>query len=141
MIDRVASDEVIAAAFEWLCQHRKYYPPRADVWALRHDWARQRDRIQDELRAGTYRLSSVQRTTNGEGEILHVLRAADALVLKALAIVLQEVLDISDRCRGRVDCLQEGLLQGQLVVWQRPDPAVPDAVDSSWRNKCRARVR
>ncbi|NKB87178.1 MAG: reverse transcriptase [Acidobacteria bacterium] len=125
MIDRVASDEVIAAAFEWLCKRRKNYPAQADVWALRHDWDRQRARIQTELRASTYRLSSVQRITTHEGETLHVWRAADALVLKALAIALQDTLPISPRCthvkgnggaHGAIAAVREQLPQHRFVA-------------------------
>ncbi len=125
MIDTVASDKVIDAAFAWLCKRRQGYPPRADVWALRHDWVRQRARIQAELRAGSYRLASVQRIITQAGEVLHVWRAADALVLKALTIVLEQQLPISDRCthvkgnggaHGAVAAIRERLSEHRFVA-------------------------
>ena len=93
-----ASDEVISAAFRWLCQQRRHWPADADVWDLRLHWDRERPAIQEALRRGEYLFAPMARVTKAEGDVQHVWSSRDAVVLKALAIVLARHLPVSDRC-------------------------------------------
>lgn len=95
----IASDAVLNRAYAWLCARRREYSANHDVWTLRRRWPRLKPQLQAELRAGTYRFSAVRRIQTEEGA-LDVWAASDALVLKAMAIVLGRHLQphLSDRC-------------------------------------------
>lgn len=99
LIERLTSDEVIDAAYSWLCQRRRDYHHNNDVWHLRPWWSEKKPLLVEQLRAGTYRVREL-RCLNSRGEVKHIWAARDALVLKALSIVLGEVLNphLSPRC-------------------------------------------
>ncbi len=86
-MDEIASESVLNQAYAWLCERRLDYSPNDDVWDVRWRWEELRRRLQDSLRAGTYRIGSVRRFSTGD-ETIEVWPALDALVLKATAIVL-----------------------------------------------------
>jgi hypothetical protein len=86
-VDEIASDAVIDAAYAWLCERREEYSANDDVWNVRWRWAEIKPRLQAELLAGTYRFSAVRLIQTDE-DIREVWSALDALVLKAMAIVL-----------------------------------------------------
>jgi hypothetical protein len=67
------------------------YHHNNDVWQLRRWWAEKKLFLVAQLRAGTYRFRE-QRCVRGLGEVKKIWATQDALVLKALAIVLHEVL-------------------------------------------------
>jgi len=97
LIDEIASDEVINLAYAWLCKRRECYSHNQDVWNLRFHWETVRPELQANLRAGTYRLSSLHRIGRGV-EKIELWSALDALVLKAIAIVLGRRLELSRSC-------------------------------------------
>ena len=91
IIGFVACQKNLEAAYQWLCQQRKDYSHNSDVWNLRRDWEAEKPLIQAELLNGTYRFSPLQQYRfNDEtpDDIKDVWTAKDALVLKAMAIVL-----------------------------------------------------
>ncbi len=94
----VASDDVLDTAYEWLCKRRRDYPPDADIWSFRHRWREEKAIIKTELLKGSYRFGLLTRVTLNNGEDIDLWSARDALVLKALALVLGEHLPISPRC-------------------------------------------
>ena len=98
LLARVASDAVIDEAYRWLCQRRRHYPADADVWSLRHGWPLHRRHIQAELRAGRYRFAPQTRIQRKDRDDIDLWSARDALVMKALSIVLGERLPVSPRC-------------------------------------------
>ena len=79
-MEAIASDDVMDAAYAWLCDRRKDYSPNNDVWHLRWRWSEIKPQIQAALRAGTYRLGAVTCFQAGE-ETREVWAARDALVL------------------------------------------------------------
>ena len=95
---QLASDEVLDSAFEWLCRRRLNYSPNSDVWAFRRDWQAEKQRVKNELLSGDYRFSLLTRITLKDGEDTDLWSARDALVLKALAIVLGQHLPVSRSC-------------------------------------------
>ncbi len=86
-MDEIASESVLRQACDWLCERRLDYSPNDDVWDVRWRWEEIRPRLQDELRSGVYRIGPVRRFSTG-GETIEVWSALDALVLKAIALVL-----------------------------------------------------
>jgi RNA-directed DNA polymerase len=85
-------------AYVWLCRQRAHYPPDADVWSLRWRWPQEKAAIQRALRAGTYRFDPQTIVQRADGETVHLWSARDALVQKAMALVLAERVAVSPRC-------------------------------------------
>ena len=98
-MDEIASDDVIDAAYTWLCERRQDYSANDDVWNVRWQWAEIKPKLQADLLAGTYRFSAVRRIQIDE-DAIDVWAALDALVLKAMAIVLARHLKphLSEHC-------------------------------------------
>ena len=97
MMKEIASDAVIDQAYEWLCKQRRRYAHNNDVWDVRLRWDELKPQLQADLLAGEYRFSPVQRYQS-RGESLEVGSAMDALVLKAMQIVLSDRLDLPKSC-------------------------------------------
>ncbi len=98
ILAQLGSDAALDAAYEWLCKRRRDYPPDADIWSFRHRWSQEKAQVKADLLAGHYRFQLLSRVTRMEGEEVDLWSARDALVLKALAIVLAKYLPISPRC-------------------------------------------
>ncbi len=84
---QIASDEIIQQAYEWLCERRKDYAANNDIWQVRWYWPKAKRQLQADLLAGKYRFSALQHI-RGREKTLDLWSAMDALVLKALALVL-----------------------------------------------------
>ena len=95
---QLTSPETMDAAFDWLCARRRDWPDHADVWAFRRNWQHEKRLIQRQIRAGIYRFSLQTRVTTSSASVAHIWSARDALVLKALTLVLFDVLPASRRC-------------------------------------------
>ena len=69
------------------------------MWQLRRWWHEKKPRLVEQLRAGTYRFREL-RAVRSDGEVLEIWSAQDSLVMKAMSIVLGEVLHpiLSPRC-------------------------------------------
>ena len=93
----VASSTVLDRAFVWLCQRRVNYGDSADVWNVRFRWPELKLQLQRDLLHGRYRFSPLRRIQT-HGECIELWSALDALVLKALAIVLNRRLDFPRSC-------------------------------------------
>lgn len=95
----IASEAVLEQAYAWLCARRRDYSANDDVWNVRRRWVGLKVQLQAELRAGTYRFHPVRRFQTADGTV-DVWAALDALVLKALALVLTRRLaaHLSPRC-------------------------------------------
>ncbi len=98
VLARLASDAVLDAAYGWLCHRRRDYRANADVWPFRRHWPDEKRRIQADLLAGKFRFGLLDRVTLADGSDIDLWAARDALVLKALTIVLSDVLPVSPRC-------------------------------------------
>lgn len=83
----LAADDLLEAAFAWVSERREGCPPSADVWDLRRGWAEHKARLREQLQAGRYRFGVTERVWAGDHEV-EVWSAADAVVLKALSLVL-----------------------------------------------------
>jgi len=98
LTERLCSDAVLDRAYRWLCKQRRRWPDAADVWSFRRDWTVEKERLRAELRAGTFSFGLLERIEKADGDEIEVFSARDALVLKALALVLEGVLPVSRRC-------------------------------------------
>ena len=98
LIEELVSDGVLEASNQWLCRRRKRYPDFSDVWSFRRDWPHEKQRVQAELRAGRYRIGLLTRVRLATGEDADMWASRDALVLKALALVLAPRLELSEHC-------------------------------------------
>jgi RNA-directed DNA polymerase len=91
-------DAVLDTACAWLCRQRKDWPTSADVWRFRQRWPHEKALLRQELRAGTYQIGLLSRVTLQNGEDVDLWPARDAIIMKALAIVLGQSLPISQHC-------------------------------------------
>ncbi len=98
LLQTLTSEAVLDEAYVWLCRQRKGWPDTADVWDFRRQWPTEKVRLQQELADGTYQIGLLSRTMLANGEEVDLWSARDALVMKALTIVLQSVLPVSVRC-------------------------------------------
>ena len=89
LIQKIASDSVIDTAYEWLCKRRKDYSHNDEVWDIRFRWTEFKPHLQKTLLAGEYTISS-QIVITTPGRRTELWSAKDALVLKAISIVLGE---------------------------------------------------
>ncbi len=95
LTDDLASDAVLDRAYVWLCRQRRRWPGAADVWSFRRDWPAEKARLRSELQTGRFRFGLQERVRRQNGEEIDLWSARDALVLKALALVLSEQLPVS----------------------------------------------
>ncbi len=98
ILTQLVSNDVLDTAYDWLCQRRRAYPADSDVWSFRQAWAREKDTLKAALAAGRFRFGLLTRITLADGEEVDLWSARDALVLKALTIVLAKHLPVSTRC-------------------------------------------
>ena len=89
LIEQVASDEIIEQAFLWLCLKRKEHSPNNDVWNLRRHWQTIKPNLQQQLLDGTYQFSP-QQEIRFETDTIELWASLDALVLKAVTLVLTQ---------------------------------------------------
>ena len=87
LMAEIASDEVLELAFQWMCRQRRDRHANHDVWDVRWRWSDLKLQLQAKLLDGTYRFEAVRRYRL-PGETLEAWSSLDALVLKAVAIVL-----------------------------------------------------
>ena len=97
-LDDLLDEGILESAYTWLCKRRRNYPDHADVWNFRRHWRREIDRLRRELLEGSYRLELLSRTTLANAEEVDLFSARDALLFKALALVLASRLSFSRNC-------------------------------------------
>ena len=125
ILRQLTSAEVLDSAYEWLYKRRENYPDNAEIWSFRFRWKEEKEKIRADLRAGRYRFSLLKRVTVKSGEAVDLWSSRDALVLKALAVVLIDHLPVSSRCthlkghgggKGAVRAVWEHLEENRFVL-------------------------
>jgi len=112
----------LSSAYQWLYQQRKHFPANADSWVLRRDWAANRDQLLQQINRGDYVFSPLKRMTKQNGQTINLWSSQDALVMKALAEILQPQLNLSKSCMhikghgGLKQCVSE--VQTHLSEYQ-----------------------
>lgn len=94
----LASDAMLEEAFAWVCRQRRDWPPNVDIWWLRRDWPAEKRRLQDTLLSGRFTFGLLDRVSKVDGSEADLRSARDAVLLKALTLVLAPVLPVSSRC-------------------------------------------
>ena len=89
LIDQIATDDVLETAFQWMCEKRAHHHFNSDVWQVRRWWQEKKPLLQQQLRSGSYQFREL-RLFWGEEELIEYWSSLDALVLKAMSIVLTE---------------------------------------------------
>ncbi|MEO5344082.1 MAG: hypothetical protein H7842_12235 [Gammaproteobacteria bacterium SHHR-1] len=88
----------MAEAYAWLCAQRRHHPANADVWGFRFHAASGLPLIASALARGSYRFSPMQVVSRTDHTEVPLWSAADALVQKALALTLADVLPMHRLC-------------------------------------------
>ena len=96
-IENLVTDELFDLAYAWLCDRRRNHSHNSDVWDLRFHWPTLKPVLMRQILAGTYQFSPLRKVYLDD-QILEIWSAQDALVLKALAILLGRTLQLSKRC-------------------------------------------
>ena len=96
-----------------------------DVWDFRRQWHEEKAQLREELLAGTYQVSLLTRVIIKNQDEVDLWAARDAVVMKALTLVLQEHLPSSPRCthlkghgglKGAVRQVQQALPDHRFVL-------------------------
>ena len=126
LIKKIASDEIIGQAYVWLIERRKDYSHNDDVWDICFRWDDIKPWLQETLLAGKYVFTSQKEILLPDRKI-ELWSAMDAMVLKAISIVLGEHLEpvLSPNCyhlaghggaKAAVRDTADHLKQGQFVM-------------------------
>lgn len=91
LIEKIISPKNLENAFNILCKQRKNYSAYADIWDLRYNWPNYKQKIITQIKAGIYVFDPVTQY-EAENEICYKRTARDALVLKAISVVLNDYL-------------------------------------------------
>lgn len=91
LLDAVASDNILQQAYEWLCKRRHDYSHNSDIWDFMLHWPGLKNDFRMQVLSGTYCFSPLRRYSI-QGQTLTTWAAQDALLLKAMTLVLQRYL-------------------------------------------------
>ncbi|TDO96685.1 reverse transcriptase/maturase family protein [Marinomonas balearica] len=113
MLELIASSSVLDKAYQWLCHRRQHTHANNDVWHLRFHWQRLKPVIQSALLNGEYQFSPCK-AFSVAGESVGQWNAQDAMVIKAIALVLTEKISpkLSPHCyhlagKGQKACVNQ----------------------------------
>ncbi|HFQ8557008.1 TPA: transposase, partial [Escherichia coli] len=125
-LSRTMADRREVAA-EWIYRQRRRASHNADIWHLRFHREKYPERIWQQEDNGEYRLLPPQLIRTGKQDDIVLWSAADAMVMKWVAMEIQDLLPLQSRCvhtaghRGGRDSLAEitqTLAQGARFVWR-----------------------
>ena len=93
------TEEILENAFNHVCKKRINYSHNNDIWDLRLNWNKEKQELYEQLNNATYKFEPVRKITTERG-ILEIWSSRDAVVLKALEIILSERLgpELSEKC-------------------------------------------
>ena len=99
LMQQVVGEAVLQQAYDWLCKAKKDSDHNNDVWHLRFHWDRDKEQLKQQLLSGEYRFEPCK-AIKVNGQSIGVWCAQDALVLKALTLVLTPHMapNLSDDC-------------------------------------------
>jgi RNA-directed DNA polymerase len=91
LLKAATEDDILQQAYEWLCKRRHDYSHNSDIWDFMLHWPRLKNHFITQVLSGTYRFSPLRRYSI-DGQTLTSWSAQDALLLKAMTLVLQSYL-------------------------------------------------
>ena len=96
---RVVSDAILDQAYKMICKQRINHHPNSDIWHIRFHWHKIKPTIKTQLTNGNYQFEPA-RVFLLNGQYINVFASRDAIVLKALSIVLSPHVKqrVSKRC-------------------------------------------
>jgi RNA-directed DNA polymerase len=99
IIARVVSDAVWDQAYKMICKQRINHHPNSDIWHIRFHWNEIKPMIKTQVANGQYQFDPA-RVCLLNGQYINVFGSRDAIVLKALSIVLSPHVKqrVSKRC-------------------------------------------
>ena len=95
-IDKILS--LLDDALLFLVKKKRYAPDNDDIWPMRLNWQVYKVQLGEALRSGAFVFSPCKVVEYKKGKYLHSFRTQDMLVLKALAMTLNQVLPKSRLC-------------------------------------------
>ncbi|MCU7836543.1 MAG: reverse transcriptase/maturase family protein [gamma proteobacterium symbiont of Taylorina sp.] len=96
--NQLFSLELLEFCFKWACKQRRHYHYNTDIWDVCFHWLVVLPRLYQLLITQQYHFSPLQRIKKASGETIHLWGTLDAIVLKALAQILSQLLPSSTRC-------------------------------------------
>lgn len=85
-------------ALAWLLRQRRRASHNADIWDLRFHREKYLERIWQQVDNGEYRLLPPQLIRTGKQDDIVLWSAADALVMKWVALEIKDLLPLQSRC-------------------------------------------
>lgn len=95
-IDKILS--LLDDAMLFLAKKKRKAPDNDDIWHMRLNWQVYKAKLGEELRIGTFVFSPCKVIEYKPSKYLHSFRSQDMLVLKAMAIALDQTLPKSPLC-------------------------------------------
>ena len=90
MLKEIISERCLEKAYGTLCKQCENYSAYANIWDLRHNWPIYKEDIKDQIKVGTYSFDPVTEYTDKNQKICYKRTARDAVVLKAVSLVLAD---------------------------------------------------
>ena len=117
-----------AEAWEWLIRQRRHAPHNADIWDLRFHKDKYLPALWLKVTQGKYRLSPARvHRRSLKGDAIVQWSAADALVMKWVALKIKNSLPVQDSCvhvaghhggRDSLSKITSALSEGTRFVWR-----------------------
>jgi retron-type reverse transcriptase len=93
MMSEITSSSVMDEAFTNVYKARLKDHANSDIWRLSLAWSLYKHRLREQLLSGTYQLSPLSVYFNHDGEYVSRYCSKDAVVLKAISIVMGQVIN------------------------------------------------
>ncbi len=84
--------QLFSIAYHWLSKSRKNHPSDSDIWNLKRTWDSPAEAIMESFRSGTYQFDVQAKITLSCGETIALWSSYDALIIKVLTGIIQEIL-------------------------------------------------
>jgi RNA-directed DNA polymerase len=88
----VSIKKAFSEAYTWLKASRKLYPSSSDIWDFRRMWDIKSANIIKSFLIGSYKFDVQKKIHLSSGETIALWSSPDALVLKVLTFMIQEIL-------------------------------------------------
>jgi RNA-directed DNA polymerase len=100
LMSEIISNENLDKALEHVYKSRKNETHNSDIWSLSLYWENNKKAIRKELLSGKYLLTQLSVFKGGDGKYYSRFSSRDAVVLKAVAMILDSIIieDVGDRC-------------------------------------------
>lgn len=100
LMSEITSSENLDKALAHVYRTRKDDVHNSDIWSLSLYWDKYKTTIREELLSGNYLLTQLSVFKGGDGKYYTRFSSKDAVVLKAIAMILDPIIikDVGDRC-------------------------------------------